>query len=269
MELPELARHWDAFARSDPLWAILTAPDTRGNRWDPQAFFETGRREIAGLLQLLEELSLSPQRGIALDFGCGVGRLSQALAGHFERVVGVDIAAGMIERACRENRHGPRVRYMRNERGDLACLPDSEFDLVYCNIVLQHMEPRFAKSYIGEFLRVLSPNGVLCFQLPERRAHAVDPPAHPASAPAHSARPAENAHADTDVAGPSWQPRMEMWGTSPHEVERWIASAGGVLVRRVEDSAAGPGWLSHRYVVTRMAHPRHAHSSTATPSTTR
>ena len=58
----------------------------------------------------------------ALDFGCGVGRLTQALAEHFERVAGVDIAASMIARARQENRHGDRVRYVVNERSDLAGL---------------------------------------------------------------------------------------------------------------------------------------------------
>lgn len=33
-------------------------------------------------------------------------------------------------------------------------------------IVLQHMEPRYARAYIAEFLRVLRPGGVACFQVP-------------------------------------------------------------------------------------------------------
>ncbi|QOJ14197.1 MAG: class I SAM-dependent methyltransferase [Planctomycetia bacterium] len=269
MELAELARHWDAFGRSDPLWAILTAPGTRGNRWDPAAFFQTGQREITELLRTLDELGLPPPRGAALDFGCGVGRLSQALAGHFERVVGVDIAASMIDRARAANRYGTRVRYVQNERDDLACLPDSEFGLIYSNIVLQHMEPRFARAYIGEFLRVLSPAGVICFQLPERRAASPVSASRSAPPTAKTATPSGHAERDENAIGDDWQPRMEMWGTPPQEVQRWIHARGGLLVSRLQDSGAGPDWIGHRYVVTHAAHPRHAQISTATPSTTR
>ena len=35
-------------------------------------------------------------------------------------------------------------------------------------IVLQHMEPRYAKAYVAEFLRVLRPGGVALFQLPSK-----------------------------------------------------------------------------------------------------
>ena len=38
-------------------------------------------------------------RRSALDFGCGIGRLSQALAEHFDQVYGVDISPKMIELA--------------------------------------------------------------------------------------------------------------------------------------------------------------------------
>jgi len=87
----------------------------------------------------------------ALDFGCGVGRLTQALAEHFERVAGVDIAASMIARARQENRHGDRVRYVVNERSDLAGLGSERFDLILSLLVLQHMEPAYALGYVAEW----------------------------------------------------------------------------------------------------------------------
>lgn len=39
------------------------------------------------------------ERGVALDFGCGVGRLTRALAAFFDRATGVDISSSMIEEA--------------------------------------------------------------------------------------------------------------------------------------------------------------------------
>ena len=47
---------------------------------------------IDQLLGWLRELHVQVRPGRALDFGCGVGRLTQALAGKFSECDGVDIA---------------------------------------------------------------------------------------------------------------------------------------------------------------------------------
>ena len=47
MEIKELQRNWDSFGTTDPLWAILTVPNKRHNKWDQDEFFATGVTEIA------------------------------------------------------------------------------------------------------------------------------------------------------------------------------------------------------------------------------
>ena len=154
MELKELQQHWDRFGRKDPLWAIVAWPEKKGNKWQLDEFFETGVREIAAVVESAEGLNIDLKRRRALDFGCGVGRLTQALANHFDEVVGVDIAPSMVKLARKYNRHGSKCTYHLNETDDLRLFPDETFDFVYTNIVLQHMLPVYAKSYIREFLRV-------------------------------------------------------------------------------------------------------------------
>ncbi len=83
-----LAHFWDLHAARDPMWAVLSDPAKRGRKWEINQFFETGRREISLLLYRLDELGLTPPRSRACDFGCGLGRLSQALGSYFEEVVG-------------------------------------------------------------------------------------------------------------------------------------------------------------------------------------
>ncbi len=169
MEFEELARSWDAWGESDPLWAILTLPGTRGGRWDPEEFFRSGEVEIDELFAYLERLGWPLARHRALDFGCGVGRLTQALCTRFERVDGVDVAASMIDGAERFNRFGDRCRYHLNVSQDLALFPEGSFDLVYSAYVLQHMAPGFAEGYVREFVRVLADGGLALFQLPTAR----------------------------------------------------------------------------------------------------
>ncbi len=157
---------WDEFARYDPLWAILSDPTKAGRQWDLPRFLETGRREISLLFYQLRALGLAVERTAALDFGCGVGRLSQPLAAHFDRVVGVDVSAEMIRLANAINQRPERVRYVCNVRDDLGLFASDEFSFVYSNVVLQHIVPSRALLYLGEMIRVLAPGGLLVFQLP-------------------------------------------------------------------------------------------------------
>jgi SAM-dependent methyltransferase len=57
-----------------------------------------------------------------------------------------------------------------NAKPDLSMFPGFTFDLVYSNLVLQHMPPELSRSYMTDFIRVLKPGGVGVFQLPSRPA---------------------------------------------------------------------------------------------------
>jgi SAM-dependent methyltransferase len=169
VDLRQLQHHWNRFGKDDPMWAVLTSPGKRFGRWDRDEFLESGVAEIKSVLELVDQVAQKEQmpllRGPSLDFGCGVGRLTQALGDHFERCDGVDIAASMIETAEKWNRHGDRCRYHLNTRDDLAIFDSDSFDFVYSSQVLQHMEPRYSRRYIEEFLRVLRPGGYLLFEV--------------------------------------------------------------------------------------------------------
>lgn len=160
---------WDRHARRDPLWAILSDPAKTGRRWDLQSFLETGRREVSLLMYQLQALDVAVDRRAALDFGCGVGRLSLPLAAHFDRVVGLDISPEMVRLAREINSVPDRVQYRHNPGPDLPGLATGEFTFMYSNVVLQHIEPVAALRYLRELFRVVARGGVLVFQLPSHR----------------------------------------------------------------------------------------------------
>src|SRR5262245_54675749 len=105
MQLRHLRRRWEHIGREDPLWAILAREDKQGNKWelDLDGFFKTGRDEVERLVFWLDRVVPGMPRGSALDFGCGIGRVTQALAGVFDQATGVDVAAPMIRLAERHN----------------------------------------------------------------------------------------------------------------------------------------------------------------------
>jgi SAM-dependent methyltransferase len=162
--LQDLQSSWNEFGLTDPLWAIVTHPEKKGNKWELNEFFDLGIREIGALMDHLESRHISTPKRRALDFGCGVGRLTQALARHFNVVDGVDIAPSMIELANKFNRYGDRCRYYVTD-ADLSLFEDGIFDFIYTSFVLQHIKPEYSKNYIKEFLRLLAPEGVLVFLL--------------------------------------------------------------------------------------------------------
>jgi SAM-dependent methyltransferase len=176
MRFPALRRHWERLGRRDPYWAVLTDPDKRGGGWDVAEFFRSGVDEIDSVLERARALGVVPPGRRALDFGCGAGRLTQAMAPHFTQCDGVDISEPMLQLARRHNRYPDRCAYHLNAAPDLALFEDRSFDFVYSTLVLQHMEPRYSTHYMRELVRVLAPLGLLVFQVPSQRSTQAPPP---------------------------------------------------------------------------------------------
>jgi ubiquinone/menaquinone biosynthesis C-methylase UbiE len=253
LNLRSLRKHWDLFGARDPLWAILTHPERKDRRWDIGEFFETGIGEINGVLNYVDALAPGYGKRRALDFGCGVGRLSQALAEHFEEVYGVDISSAMIQHARGHNRHGDRCHYLVNEVDDLRIFPDEHFDFIYSNITLQHMPSRYSRRYIAEFLRVLAPAGALLFQLPGQAR---------TSGSTFAGRSLRKFYYRFlwDILHPQ-TPYMGMYGIPKEELISWIRRHGGQVIDVVPDPAAEPEWEGFRYLVRRVARDAGPHPS--------
>jgi len=165
VDLRSLQETWDTLGREDPFGAILDPLRGRTD-WDIDDFFASGRLEIEQVLADGGRHGLPRERNAALDFGCGAGRLTQAMASEFATGVGIDIAPSMIDLARRLNRTPERCSFVLNASESLEGFDNSSFDLVYSNITLQHIEPALGRRYIAELARVLRPGGLLVFQLP-------------------------------------------------------------------------------------------------------
>jgi SAM-dependent methyltransferase len=161
-------RDWDEMAELDPMWAVLSEPSYGGSRDEAlQSFFATGEGEISGAFDVARELGRPERYGRALDFGCGLGRLSRALAKRFDRCVGVDVSPRMLETARRLNGDVENCEFVLNSSPGLGQFEDRAFDLVYSSIVLQHLpSQRDVERSITELVRVAAPGGLVIFQIP-------------------------------------------------------------------------------------------------------
>ena len=242
-ELGPVREAFERFGRDDPMYAALTRGGRENRGWDPEEFFAVGRREIGDVMAYVTGLGLDPGRGRALDFGCAIGRLTQALANHFAEVVGVDIAEAMVEAAREHNRHGDRVRYVVNGRADLALLDDASFDFVYTNKVLQHIPPRAQLAYVREFMRVLRPGGVAVFQ-------TRNGPRFRFGGPRGWLYTLNRRHVRRVLQRLRGRPPYEMHYVARSRIEEAVAGGGGRLVE-VTDMSRGRPRKSLRYCVVR------------------
>ncbi len=238
MKLADLQRAWNEAGYADPLWAVLSHPDKRGNKWVLEEFLATGVEEINAVMDYVVSLGIVRPRRRALDFGCGPGRLTQALAAYFDAVDGVDISASMIDLANKFNRCPDRCRYYVNASDDLQRFDDASFDFIYSNITLQHIEPAHTRRYLLEFFRLLTPEGVLIFQLPSTQTGAL--------------RQAKGLIPRQVLTGYRWlryrnHPAATMYGIGREEVVRFCQENGAQVLDITQNQDAGKGWVSFRY----------------------
>jgi 2-polyprenyl-3-methyl-5-hydroxy-6-metoxy-1,4-benzoquinol methylase len=99
----------------------------------------------------------------ALDLACGDGLLTAMLHERFRRLVGVEVAAGQLERA---KQRLPAVEFHQSLIEDLAL--DETFDTVLMLGVLHHvLDPQVALRRAASFVR---PGGVLIVHVPNANA---------------------------------------------------------------------------------------------------
>jgi SAM-dependent methyltransferase len=162
----EEAGEWDDLAAIDPLWAVLSDPARKGGRWDVPEFLATGEREVSAALRRADELGVPRAFERALDVGCGVGRITRALAGRFDECLGVDVSETMVRHAARINTDRGNCSFRRLGAADVGELGPDSFDLVWCGLVLQHVRADDAERAVSSMVSLVRPGGVAVIQVP-------------------------------------------------------------------------------------------------------
>jgi ubiquinone/menaquinone biosynthesis C-methylase UbiE len=148
---------WELIGQRWPYYGVYSLERFRhGSR---QEFFESGEIVIHGLAEKLRTLygSFSPRR--ALDFGCGVGRLTIPLAKRSQSVVGADVSVSMLREAennCRQF----GVTNSNFIKSDDSMSLEGEFDFIHSFIVFQHIPTKRGYAIFDGMLRLLSKGGI-------------------------------------------------------------------------------------------------------------
>lgn len=147
---------WDLRARENARYYIDC-----GHGESEESFWRSGREDLENFI--LRDLQVEPG-AVALEIGCGIGRLLRPLSKRVARVWGFDISGEMIERGKRALADRPNVGLQRTD-GDLAPCADASVDYVFSFIVFQHIPvKRAVLRYVEEAARVLKASGLFRFQ---------------------------------------------------------------------------------------------------------
>jgi SAM-dependent methyltransferase len=164
-----LARYWTRMGVDAPHWSVVTQERFRPENIGANLaeFYEGGAWDGAVLDATLARIGRRAEEfAHAVDYGCGVGRITVHLARRFAVVTGLDISAPHLELAAAAVKEGghANVTLQRVTAADLMPVP--RCDLWFSRIVLQHDPPPIAFEVLRRTFASLAPRGVAVFQIP-------------------------------------------------------------------------------------------------------
>jgi SAM-dependent methyltransferase len=158
----DMARFWDSRAAEDPFYFVDNRLQYRHP--DLDLFWREGERDLAQLLDCVGA-SLSPQDDVA-EIGCGVGRLTRAIARQVRSVCALDVSERMLDLAREHNPELENVTWILGDGHTLSGLESETADACISHVVFQHIpDPQITLSYVREIGRVLRPGGWAAFQI--------------------------------------------------------------------------------------------------------
>ncbi len=169
--------NWNAYARTEPYFAVLTDSRFLRANFDARAeeeFFGTGKAYVLRLLEVARE-HLTPlfEPQSVLELGCGPGRVAAGFA-HWlpgSEIVAVDDAPAMLELAA-ENGRRRGAHNIEYQSLDEFLRSHRQFDLVNGSIVFHHIDPSHGIPLLHEMLARIADGGVGVFTFVYRRSSA-------------------------------------------------------------------------------------------------
>ena len=166
---------WDERAREQALFFVDNTVDYRHP--DVERFWAEGEQAVGAILA---ELGVEVRAtDTIVEIGCGVGRLTRALAARAAHVIALDVSGEMLARARELNPALGNVTWLHGDGRSLAGVLDASADGCFSHVVFQHLpDPELTLGYVREMARVLRPGGWAAFGVstdpavhrPKRRA---------------------------------------------------------------------------------------------------
>lgn len=157
--VPNDEDYWRRAGEAEPYWAVLSQPKYETAAIDAEgkaAFYAEGEQDISFAHSTIVKHFGQFTANHALDFGCGVGRLTAPMARLADYVTGVDVAPGMRKLA---NEHFARMQITNANAVDT--IPGDDLDWINSYIVFQHIRPELGVQILRTLLGRLNVGGAI------------------------------------------------------------------------------------------------------------
>lgn len=155
-------RYWDERARENALFYVDNEIDYENP--DAEAFWERGEEVLERLVAMTGHRFGAGEE--VLDIGCGVGRMTRALARRVRFVHGLDVSSEMLRLAREHNAGIANADWLHGDGTSLSVVADAAVDGVFSHVVFQHLpSAEMTLGYVREMGRVLRPGGWALFQV--------------------------------------------------------------------------------------------------------
>lgn len=147
-------RLWEELAKKSSKYHINT---DFGREITDDQFKQSGQEDYK---KLISDDGLIWTRDSILDFGCGIGRITEFMAKDFKNVIGMDISLTMLAQGRKRLKAYNNVKFLETDGVNIPLSEDS-IDFVFSYLVFQHIKDRnMVEGAFREILRVLKSGGV-------------------------------------------------------------------------------------------------------------
>lgn len=162
--VPTIKSFWNRAAEQNPHWYVSSYGSYDAHR-NLDEFWASGHTIWMDIKRVM---GYTPGSGdTVVEIGCGIGRLTRAIAPEVGRVIAFDISENMLAIARQANLSN--VEFRMAQGFSLPEVPDSSANLSLGYCVFQHLPSHTAlKSYLAEMYRVTKTGGMIAFTLTPR-----------------------------------------------------------------------------------------------------
>ena len=169
--LERVQGQWTRLGQTEPFWSVLTEDKylKENIKENQDAFWETGIQDIQRIKMKMQKLGLSfgGKGQIALELGCGTGRLTRNLVGDFSKVIALDISKPNLieaEKCISEVQDkNTEVKFIHFSSTDT--LDGEKVNFFLSLITLQHNPPPLQLEILRRVLMRIGIDGIAVFQI--------------------------------------------------------------------------------------------------------
>lgn len=166
--LGNIREAWSSMGRDIPHYSVLTSDIFLPSNIERNAdiFWQSGAIEAEEIHSILKRFDFDFKNKVAIEYGCGVGRVSTPLSKLFKILYAYDISTYHLDIAKKHSLEQGAKNIIYCEVGNNKSIYKQRCHFFYSRIVFQHNPPPLIAMLVEGALASLHNNGIAIFQVP-------------------------------------------------------------------------------------------------------